>query len=106
MRSMGQAGRRSITGSALSTPTDISVSAPGLDDRHLYIADGGQEILVFGEDGTYQDSVDDGLSDAVRGVDATGKIYVSDGANGLVIENLGTSIKVVTENGVSKVMQL
>ena len=102
----GTGGSEIITGSALSVPTDISVSAPGLDDRHLYIADGGREILVFGEDGTYQDSVEDGLSDAVRGVDATGKIYVSDGANGLVIENLGASIKVVTENGVSKVMQL
>jgi hypothetical protein len=102
----GTGGSEIVAGSALSVPTDISVSAPGLDDRHLYIADGGQEILVFDEDGTYQDSVDDGLSDAVRGVDATGKIYVSDGANGLVIENLGTSIKVVTENGVSKVMQL
>lgn len=102
----GSGGMEIVGSGSLTAPTDLAASPAGLDSRSLYVANGGDEILVFGEDGSYQDSVSDGLSDDVRGVDATGKIYVSDGANGLVIENLGTSMKVVTENGVSKVIQL
>jgi len=102
----GSGGTQIIGSSMLTAPTDISVSPPGLDRRFVYVVNNSEEVLVFDEDGNYLDSVSDGLSDAVWGTDATGKIYVSDGANGLVVENLGTSIKVVTENGVSRVIQL
>ncbi len=102
----GSGGQQIVGSTMLSAPTDLATSASGLDRRFLYVANNSEEVLVFDEDGNYQDSVSDGLSDDVWGVEATGKIYVSDGANGLVIENLGTSIKVVTENGVSKVIQL
>jgi hypothetical protein len=77
-----------------------------LQDTYVYIVNNSREILVFDESGTYQGSVTDGLSSSVRGVDATGKIFVLDGVNGLVTENLGTSIKVVAENGVSKIDML
>ncbi len=100
-------GGTMIVGSArLANPTDISASSAGLQDTYVYIVNNSREILVFDESGTYQGSVDDGLSSSVRGVDATGKIFVLDGVNGLVTENLGTSIKVVAENGVSKIDML
>ncbi len=102
----GSGGVQVVGSAMLTAPTDVSASPADLDRRFLYVVNNSDEILVFDEDGNYLDSVDDGMSDDVWGVDATGKIFVSDGANGLVIENLGTSIKVVTENGVSKVIQL
>jgi archaellum component FlaF (FlaF/FlaG flagellin family) len=102
----GSGGQQIVGPYMLAAPTDLAASPAGLDTRFLYVANNSDEVLVFDEDGDYQDSVSEGLSDDVWGVDATGKIYVSDGANGLVIENLGTSMKVVTENGVSKVIQL
>jgi archaellum component FlaF (FlaF/FlaG flagellin family) len=102
----GTGGAMIVDSARLASPTDISASSAGLQDTYVYIANNSREILVFDESGTYQGSVDDGLSSSVRGVDATGKIFVLDGVNGLVTENLGTSIKVVAENGVSKIDML
>jgi len=100
-------GGTAIVGSAmLAGPTDISASPGGLQDSYIYIVNNSREVIVFEESGAFQGSVDDGLSDSVRGVDATGKIFVLDGVNGLVTENLGTSIKVVAENGVSDIDML
>jgi archaellum component FlaF (FlaF/FlaG flagellin family) len=98
----GSGGTEIIVSGILSAPTDVSASAYGLDAQYIYIGD-GDRVLVFDESGSLEGIVEDGLSDAVTGVDATGRIFVSDGANGLVVESLGTSLKVVAENGVSEI---
>ena len=90
----------------LTTPSDISTSASQLYDRYVYVVNNSREILVLNETGALIASLDSGLSDSVYGVDVTGRIFVSDGTNGLVVENLGTSVKVVTENGISEVATL
>jgi len=102
----GGGGTQVIGPNLLAAPTDISASAAGLDTRCLFVVNNSREVLVFDESGALLDSISDGLGDSVRGVDATGKIFVSDGVNGLVIENFGTSVKVVVENGVSSVTML
>jgi archaellum component FlaF (FlaF/FlaG flagellin family) len=102
----GTNGVQIVTGASLSTPTDIAASAADLANRYLFVVNGSREIAVFDEDGTLLGSISSGLSDSVVGVDVAGKIFVSDGVNGLVIENLGTNIKVVVENGISEVTML
>ena len=54
---------------------------------------------IFNLDGTHYSTVSTSLSLPV-GIDVAGKIYVADQNNGLVILNLGTIIKIITENGV------
>ena len=102
----GSEGAQIIGSGMLSSTTDISASAGALDERSLFIANNSDEILVVYENGTMRGTIDDGLSDSVWGVDATGKIFVSDSVNGLVIERLGTSVKVVVENGISDIIML
>ena len=102
----GSGGMQIIGSNMLSSTTDISASAETLDERSLFIANNSKEILVFYENGTMRGTIDEGLSDSVWGVDATGKVFVSDSVNGLVIERLGTSVKVVVENGISDIIML
>lgn len=99
----GTGGVEVIDSGNLSSPTDIVASAPGLDERLVYVLDGGSAVRVFNESGASQGEVASCLSDSASGVDVTGRIFVSDSVNGLVIESLGTSIKVVTEYGISEV---
>ena len=99
----GTGGVEVVGSGSLSSPTDIAASAPGLDEELIYVLNGGSAICVFNESGVSQGEIGSCLSDSVSGVDAAGRIFVSDGVNGLVIENLGTSIKVVTEYGISEV---
>jgi len=102
----GTGGAEVVASTRLSTPTDLSASAADVEQTYLYILNNSREILVFDEDGSYIGTVSESLSSSVSGVDVSGKIFVSDYANGLVVENLGTSIKVVTENGVSEIALL
>lgn len=97
----GTGGTELIGSARLSSPTDICSSAPGLDDLRIYVVNGSREVAVFNATGAPLDVVDSLLSDSVRAVDVTGQIYVSDEVNGLVVERLGTNIKVVVENGIS-----
>jgi archaellum component FlaF (FlaF/FlaG flagellin family) len=98
----GSGGTVVVAPGTLSGPTDVSASAPGLDEQYIYISD-GDRVLVFDDSGSLEGTVQDGLSDSVRGVDATGRIFVSDEVNGLVVESLGTGLKVVAENGASEI---
>ncbi|UCE90758.1 MAG: hypothetical protein JSV90_04795 [Methanobacteriota archaeon] len=102
----GTGGVQIVTSAMLSSPTDVSASASQLYERYVYVVNNSREILVLNETGAPVARVDSGLSDSVSGVDVTGRIFVSDGTNGLVIEYLGTSVKIVAENGVSEVALL
>lgn len=102
----GTGGSQVVGSAMLSTPSDISTSAMQLDERYVYVVNNSREILVLNETGALVASLDGGLSDSVSGVDVTGRIFVSDGTNGLVVEILGTSVKIVTENGISEVASL
>jgi archaellum component FlaF (FlaF/FlaG flagellin family) len=102
----GTGGVQIVASASLSTPSDISTSGPQLDERYVYVVNNSREIIVLNETGALITSIDSGLSDSVSGVDVTGRIFVSDGTNGLVVENLGTSVKVVTENGISQIAML
>ncbi len=97
----GTNGTQLIGPAMLSAPTDICTSVAGLDDPYIYVTNGSVEVAVFDSSGSPVDTVDSLLSDSVTAVDVTGKMYVLDEMNGLVVENLGTNIKVVVENGVS-----
>ena len=97
----GSGGTELIGTIGLSSPADICASANGLEDIFVYVVNGSSEVAVFDTAGSPVDIVDSLLSDSVVAVDVTGKMYVSDGVNGLVVENLGTNIKVVVENGIS-----
>lgn len=97
----GTGGTQLVGSTMLSSPTDVCTSAEGLPDVFIYVVNGSSEVAVYDESGMLVDTVDSLLSDSVAAVDVTGKIYVSDGVNGLVVENLGTNIKVVVENGIS-----
>jgi len=97
----GSGGTELVGTAGLSSPTDICASANGLDDVYVYVVNGSNEVAVFNATGSPVDTVDSLLSDSVIAVDVTGKMYVSDNVNGLVVENLGTNIKVVVENGIS-----
>ncbi len=105
--SLDGTGGSAVVGSGnLGVANDISASSNDGGQGRLYVLNNSEEILVFDEDGSYLGVISEGLSDSAVGVDVSGKIFVSDFANGLVVENLGTSIKVVTENGVSEVALL
>ena len=97
----GTDGVQLIGSTVLSYPTDVCASAVGLDDLMIYIVNGSREVAVFDAAGSLLDVVDCLLSDSVMAVDVTGQMCVSDGVNGLVVEKLGTNIKVVVENGIS-----
>ncbi|UCE45142.1 MAG: hypothetical protein JSU93_07105 [Methanobacteriota archaeon] len=102
----GTGGTEIVSSTLLAAPGDISASAAGMEERYLCVLNNSREILVLEEDGSYLGTVSSGLSSSVAGVDVSGSIFVSDQANGLVVENIGTSIKVVTENGVSEIAML
>ncbi|HIH02200.1 TPA: hypothetical protein HA259_09110 [Thermoplasmata archaeon] len=102
----GTDGSQIIAGGVLSSPTDIAASPSDLDVRYVFVVNGSREIAVFDELGTPLGSVSSGLSDSVSGVDGAGRIFVSDEVNGLVIEYLGTNVKVVVENGISRISML
>jgi len=102
----GTGGAQVVGSSYLATPTDITATSSGLSARHIYVVNNSEEIIVFDEAGTLVGSVSECLSDSVYGVDVTGRLFVSDDANGLIIEKLGTNIKVVVENGISEVTTL
>ncbi|UCE81047.1 MAG: hypothetical protein JSV94_01015 [Methanobacteriota archaeon] len=102
----GSSGTEIVSSDRLSAPGDIAASAVNLEERCLYVLNNSREILVLDEDGSSIGTVSSSLSSSVMGVDVSGKIFVSDQANGLVVENLGTSVKVVTENGVSDIIML
>jgi hypothetical protein len=55
---------------------------------------------VYEIDGTYNSTITNGLSSGAMAVDVQDKLYLSDLNNGLVILNLGTPLKLVTENGI------
>ena len=95
-----------VAGGLLSSPTDIAASPSDLDVRYVFVVNGSREVAVFDESGTTLGSISSGLSDSVSGVDGAGRIFVSDEVNGLVIENLGTNVKVVVENGISRIAML
>ena len=102
----GTGGAEIIASPLLSSPYDICASAASLEDRFIYVTNASREILVFNETGDLVDIITSLLSDSVKGVDVTGRIYVSDGVNGLVIQRMGTNIKMVVENGISCVTVL
>lgn len=89
-----------ITG-ILNSPTDIAVSDCNFSALgKIYIANNSNHIAVFDLDGTTNSIITAGLNNQVHGIDLTAKIYVTDWQNGLVVENLGTYLRVVTENGI------
>jgi len=102
----GTSGTQLIASAQLSSPRDIAVSDKDLSDRHIYIANNTREIAVFNSTGAPVENITSGLSTSVRGVDVTGRIFVTDEANGLVCEHLGTSIKLVFDRGSTKLIQL
>ena len=102
----GTGGTMIVSSAALAAPSDIAASGASVEERCLYVLNNSREILVLEEDGSYLGRVSSSLSSSVSGVDVAGRIFVSDQANGLVVENIGTSVKVVTENGVSDIAML
>lgn len=102
----GTGGTQIVGASLLSGASDISTSAAGLDTRYLLVVNNTSEVLVFSEAGSLLATIEEGLSDSVRAVDIAGGVFVSDEANGLVIERLGTNVKVVTENGISETITI
>ena len=79
----------------LTNPTGISVTS-----NYVFILDNDNHIDIFNLDGTFSSTVTTSMSLPV-GLDVAGKIYVTDQNNKLVILNLGTILKIVTQNGVS-----
>jgi archaellum component FlaF (FlaF/FlaG flagellin family) len=102
----GSGGTQIISSAYLSSPTDLSATPAEQENPGLYVVNDSREILVFNETGSLSGTIDSCLSDSVSAVDVNGRVFVSDGINGLVIENLGTNVKVVVENGISCVAQL
>lgn len=102
----GTGGVQVVGPAMLSSPYDICASAGALADQFIYVTNGSSEVLVFDGTGALIEVVDGFLSDSVRGIDVTGRMFVSDGMNGLVVQKLGTNIKVVVENGISCVTVL
>jgi hypothetical protein len=102
----GSGGVQIISGTYLYSPSDLSTTAAGQEVSRLYVVNGSSEILVFDESGALSGKIESCLSDSVSAVDVNGRVFVSDGMNGLVVENLGTKVKVVAENGISCVSQL
>jgi archaellum component FlaF (FlaF/FlaG flagellin family) len=102
----GTGGVQIVPGGTLSAPADIAVSPADLGSRYVFVVNGSREIAVFDEAGVVLGLMSNGLSDSVAGVDVAGRIFVSDGVNGLVIEYLGTNVKVVVENGISAIAML
>jgi hypothetical protein len=73
--------------------------SPGVED--VPAVNNSREIAVFDLDGGVVTVLRASLSDYVWAADVNEKLYVADRANGLVIENVGTTVKFVTEFGVS-----
>ncbi len=84
----------------LASPTDIAVSDEDFTEEKIYIVYNSAEVRVYDSDGSYNSVVTSGMSENVHGIDVTGPIFVTDEINGLLYLNLGTIIKIVTENGV------
>lgn len=79
----------------LTAPKRIAATS-----NYVYVLDNDDHVDIFNLDGTFYSTVSTSLSSPV-GIDVAGKIYVADQNNDLVLLNLGTIIKIVTENGVS-----
>ena len=102
----GTGGSQLIASAQLSVPRDISVSDKDLSDKFIYITNNTREIAVFNSTGFPVEKIAAGLSNSVRGVDVTGRIFVTDEANGLICEHLGTGIKLVFDRGTSMITEL
>jgi archaellum component FlaF (FlaF/FlaG flagellin family) len=90
-----------ISSSFLSSPTNLAVTDEDFGSKgKIYVSNNSAEIAVFDLNGAKNSTITAGLSDNIFGVDATAKIYVTDKNNGLVIENLGSILRIITENGV------
>jgi len=83
----------------LAAPTRIAY----LND-HLYILDedaGTKHVDIFNDDGTHVDTITDDVGSAAAALDAGNRLLLSRGASGINVLNLGTKVKIATENGVS-----
>lgn len=102
----GTGGVQLIEGAQLTNPRDISASDKYLADKFVYIVNDTREIAVFNSTGSPVEKISAGLSNSVRGVDFAGRIFVTDEANGLICEHLGTSVKLVFDRGTSMMIEL
>jgi archaellum component FlaF (FlaF/FlaG flagellin family) len=88
------------SGGELTSPSAIAVSDEDFVEQYIYIIDNNNHLDVYEIDGTYNSTITNGLSSGAMAVDVQDKLYLSDLNNGLVILNLGTPLKLVTENGI------
>lgn len=84
----------------LNSPTNITVSDKDFKNEYIYIIDSEKHIDVFSADGTFVDTIEDGLSNDLAGIDIGGELQVGNGLNGWNRISIGCQIKVVDENGV------
>jgi archaellum component FlaF (FlaF/FlaG flagellin family) len=89
-------------GGPLLNPNSIAVSDEDFTNQYIYIIDDANHLDVYEIDGTYNSTISDGLSSNLYGVDVQGRIYITDQSNGLVIMNIGTSLKITVENGAAE----
>jgi len=90
-------------GGQLSDPKSISVADQNFSRPRMFIVDGSarDHIDVYDVDGTFNSTIDQGLSANVTAAETAGDIFVSDANNGLAKLALGTRLKVVTGTGES-----
>ncbi|MFW6375993.1 MAG: hypothetical protein ACOCZJ_02410 [Thermoplasmatota archaeon] len=88
-------------GGELADPTNITVSDQNFASQYIYIVDSNDHIDVYDTDGNFVTTIEEQMGSNLKGLDIAGRLYVSNGLNGVYRFNIGTKIKVVLENAIA-----
>ncbi|MFW6176487.1 MAG: hypothetical protein ACOC40_02180, partial [Thermoplasmatota archaeon] len=90
-----------ISDENLTDPSNIAVSDQNFTSQYIYIIDNNDHIDVYDTNGNYITAIEEQMSSDLNGLDIAGRLYVSNGLNGVYRLNLGTKIKVILENAIA-----
>ncbi len=90
-----------ISDSELSNPTNITVSDQNFASQYVYVIDSNDHIDVYHTNGDFVTTIEEQMGSNLKGIDVAGRLYVSNGLNGVYRLNIGTKIKVVLENAIA-----
>lgn len=90
-----------ISDSNLTDPSNLTVSDQNFTSQYIYITDNNDHIDVYDSNGNFIKSIEEQMGSNLTGIDIAGRLYVSNGLNGVYRLNIGTKIKVVLENAIA-----
>jgi len=90
-----------ISDGNLTNPTNLTVTDQNFTSQYIYIIDSNDHVDVYDKNGNFITTIEEQMGSNLKGIDIAGRLYVSNGLNGLYRLNIGTKIKVVLENAIA-----